>query len=301
MKKTLLILIAFVFLSQHHVYSQGCSDAGFCTINSFKNKNNSEDSLKNSIKIGVSNGAADHGISIYGAYIEYHRQFNSKLSADIKLTSLAQYGKVTNAFGLSDIYVTGNYKFAKNFTFTGGIKIPFTDGNTQLNGASLPLDYQASLGTFDALAGLGYAIKKFKLIAAAQIPLTQNNNQHLSTNYPIGSELNTYQSTNQFKRSSDVLLRASYAISLGKKWSITPSALSIYHLTQDQFTDALGIQQSINGSEGLTLNANIFVNYNISNKHALELSFGTPLITRKARPDGLTRKYVVNLEYKINF
>lgn len=88
---------------------------------------------------------------------------------------------------------------------------------------------------------------------------------------------------------------------LGKKFTITPSLLPIYHLMNDKFTNALGLENEIKGSQGLTLNGNAYLDYAINAKNALQINLGMPFLVRDARPDGLTRTFVANLEYKIKF
>ena len=163
------------------------------------------------------------------------------------------------------------------------------------------MDYQASLGTFDLILGVGYEIKKVQFVVAAQQPLTQNNNQFIASNYPINSKLGSFQSTNKFERSGDILLRMSYPINLHSKLRLTPSILPIYHLTNDKFTDEFNIKREIIGSQGLTLNGNAYFDYEINNNNSLQLNIGMPVVVRDARPDGLTRGFVANLEYRVKF
>jgi hypothetical protein len=59
--------------------------------------------------------------------------------------------------------------------------------------------------------------------------------------------------------------------------------------------------QNIQGSAGLTLNLNAFLDYNITEKSGIQFSAGMPLLVRETRPDGLTRSFIASLEYKISF
>jgi hypothetical protein len=240
-------------------FGQGCSDAGFCTVSSFKPiVNESITETKNNIKVGINYGAADYDIAVLGNYIEYNRKVSEKLSLDLKLASLLQNGNDISAFGLSDIYLNANYKIKPKTGFTLGLKIPLNDGNSMQDGLPLPMDYQSSLGTFDLLVGFAQEIKKLQIILALQQPLTQNSNTFLASAYPDTSPLSFIQSTNNFQRSGDALLRLSYPFDLSSKLSFTPSLLSIYHLSEDKFTNALDIEENIEGSQGLTLNVNLY-------------------------------------------
>ena len=226
---------------------------------------------------------------------------NDKFGIDLKLTSLAQNGNDISTFGLSDIYLNTNYKINEKTTFTFGAKIPLSDGNKMKENISLPMDYQSSLGTFDLIIGVGYKINNIQLVGALQQPLSQNNNRFIAENYPVNSEFREFQTTNSFKRSGDILLRASYLIKIGDKFKISPSLLPIYHLTNDRYTDVLGVEKDIKGSQGLTLNGNAYFDYEINHKSDLQLNLGVPFVIRDSRPDGLTRSFVVNLEYRIRF
>lgn len=293
----------FLFLS----YSQGCSDAGFCTVEGVKPTENDSTNkeFNNQVKIGGSIGKADRSIFAYAFYAEYNRSWNKKFGTDFKLTSLLQQGNGISSYGLSDFYITANYELLKNFKIIGGVKIPLNTANKKGNeGYSLPMDYQSSLGTFDAILGIGYAWKKIQFTFAMQQPLLQNKNEFQASDYPATSSLSSFQSTIGFKRSGDVLARISYPLKLSKKWKFTPSILPIYHLKEDYFEAIINGNTeliSIPGSDGLTLNLNGFIDYVVSEKSSFQLSVGAPLIVRKSRPDGLTRSWIVNLEYRIKF
>jgi hypothetical protein len=300
--KFILLAITLFYLLTNYSYGQGCSDAGFCTINSFKpNSTDSTEVFNNQFKVGAFYGNADNSISVYGNYLEYNRQLSEKFGLDVKLTTLAQNGNGISAFGLSDIFVNANFKASEKVKFTLGAKIPLSNASKTYDKLPLPMDYQASLGTFDLIFGIGYEIKKIQLIAAIQQPLTQNDNQFIATNYPINSELRTFQSTNKFERSGDVLLRVSYPINITSKLKLTPSILPIYHLSNDKYTDEFNVEKEIVGSQGLTLNGNAYLDYEINSKNIIQLNLGMPFIVRDSRPDGLTRSFIANIEYRIKF
>ncbi len=301
-KVKIFFLVVFFMVIGDRVNAQGCSDAGFCTINSIKpSLEKGTAGSKNQIKVGVSYGSADNSISVFGNYIEYNRTFNDKFGMDVKLTALSQSGNSISIFGLSDAFLNANYQLNKRVKLILGTKIPFSNGNAKKNGLALPMDYQASLGTFDLILGMGYEMKKLQLVLALQQPLTQNSNRFFAENYPVGSKLRSFQTTNQFKRSGDLLCRISYPIALNKKLTCTPGLLPIYHIRNDRYTDIFNMEREIKGSAGLTLNGNIYFDYMIDNKNALQFNAGAPLVVRDTRPDGLTRGFVANLEYRIKF
>jgi hypothetical protein len=176
--------------------------------------------------------------------------------------------------------------------------MPLTDGNLTKDKNILPLDHQSSLGTVDLILGASYKIKNVQVALGYQQPLSQNRNQFSSENI-IGTFEN-YQTTRNYKRAGDVMLRLSYPFEFNK-FKITPSVLPIYHLSNDLYTDATNVEREISGSQGLTVNGNVYFDYKLNNKNALQFNFGMPFVTRTARPDGLTRSWIATLEYAFSF
>jgi hypothetical protein len=221
---------------------------------------------------------------------------------DIKLTALAQSGNGINTFGMGDVFITSTYNATDAIKLIGGVKVPLNTAARKLNELPLPMDYQSSLGTFDVIMGVGYSNKQLQFQTAIQLPLTQNKNQFLPMLYPSGSALRTWVPTNNFKRSADVLLRVAYLVPIAKYITITPSILPIYHLDNDSYTsNANGKSVAIEGSKGLTINGNLFIDIAISAQHSIQLNMAAPFAVRDVRPDGLTRSFLLGIEYGFRF
>lgn len=298
-----LILIVWIVVSwQMDVIAQGCSDAGMCTISSFKpNGLTHLDTTVTNLKIGINTGSADHNISVLGNYIEYERNINRNFGINARLTSISQSGNGISVWGLSDIFLTGKYRIWNQLNAILGVKMPLSDANKTKDQLPLPMDYQSSLGTIDGIFGLGYAMDHIQIMVGYQRPFIQNENSFDAGRYPEGSILRTFQTTNMYKRGSDALARISYDIPIVGALHISPSVLAVYHLDDDTYKSGPGKEATILGSKGLTVNGNLYIDYPFCMRHAVQLSAGAPLVVRKARPDGLTRGFVAGLEYKYTF
>lgn len=294
----LVLIVAFAY----NLNAQGCSDAGFCTLNAFKpDAGSTENSgMKTQVRAGVSYGQADQSVAVLSANFDINRIISSSLSFDAKLTGINQQGGDIANTGLSDIFVNANYRRGENSAFTLGIKYPLHRSDSKFDGNPMPLYFQPSLGTIDILAGYTVNFDRLHLTLAYQHPVTQNKNEFLSDKTLV-SFFRDFQSTNQYIRRPDAMLRAAYRLNIGKNLIITPGALAIYHIANDKFTDSNGAVREIEGSEGLTLNANIFLDYRLSEKSSVQLNAGMPFIVRESRPDGLTRVFVCSLEYSFRF
>lgn len=277
-----------------YAFSQGCSDAGFCTLNSFKP---TAEEQKKQIKVGVSWGQADYDVAIFSNAIEYSHPLKEKSMINVKATTLGQEGNGIDVHYPSDIFLNYNYSH-KKWKFTMGTKIPLSRGNRKLNGHSLPMDYQSSLGTVDIIAGVSFEIKKSKWAVAFQQPVTQNENEFTPAEFP-STALQAFPSTYRFKRKGDVLIRASYPFSL-KKLTVAPGVLAIYHLGNDKYTMD-NEEKEIKGSNGFTVNLAFFLDYKLNEKNGFHFNIGSPIVYRQVRPDGLTRKVILTLGYSFMF
>lgn len=308
MKK--LIFILSLPLLYFNIHAQGCSDAGFCTMDSYSTEMDEEENgdstinnegPKNLIKVGLAYGSADHGITIISNNINYKRVFSEQWSADLKLNSIAQLGSQHESIGLSDLFGTVNYAPKKFLSISLGFKLPLNNAGNKADGLPLPMDYQSSTGTFDAILGVGFKIQNFRINVGYQQVLVQNNNQFLSSFYDVSEGYANFNDTRKFERQGDVMLRVAYLWKLGTHFEISPSILPIYHLGNDYYYNELDVKTEIEGSEGLTLNGNLFVSYKFKENQSLQLGYSSPFVVRKERPDGLTRSFLLSLEYAIRF
>jgi hypothetical protein len=271
MKKIILIFTIFLgFLNN----AQGCSDAGFCTIGDI------EHTSKNTFIVATTFAKGENNISIFSPYIEYHRKLSDKIGLQSKMTSQNSSLNGVSHFNFGDLFLATSYNISDKLNAFVGTKIPLSNPDIKHDSRILPMEYQASLGTFDLLLGVNYQIQKFNLGLSYQQPLIQNNKGFWG----------------DYKRSADLLAKVNYNWAINKKLTIDPSAQFIYHLQNDQSN---GID--INDSKGLTLNAVLNFSYKLSSKNSINLIAASPLAVRKSRPDGLTRKFVATLQYQFDF
>ena len=72
MKRFILLLFSFAFLI-HTTNRQGCSDAGFCSLDGIQNSDSEIKSYNNKFTVGSSYGIGDHNITIVAPYFSYQR------------------------------------------------------------------------------------------------------------------------------------------------------------------------------------------------------------------------------------
>lgn len=308
MKKYLSVTF-FLFIITFKSKSQGCSDAGVCTLHSIKNNAEAHESKKgkkNDLTVGFGYGKGERSTDNYTGYLEYTRSLGSNTSLTGKLGYSFIHGELANTSGLSDLFLSVNHAFGTKGkwkkSFVVGVKLPFDNADITKRGIHLPMPYQTSLGTVDLVLALNYNRNHFGATLALQQPLkARNENKFLSAFYPDEPLAPFYWPTNQFIRKGDLVARVSYSFATGERFSIRPGLLGIYHLANDSYIDIAKNRRPVYNSTGLTLNGNIFIDYRLKGGNAFELSLGTPFIVREQRPDGLTRKFVATLEYQFSF
>ena len=300
-----IYITCIALLCTTYSFAQGCSDAGFCSLSVLKN--NVVDTARHSLSFGLNYGIGKEKTHITNAYLEYGSRINDRLSFRSKLTATYASGFLGSAFDIGDIYGTLNYvlknKPGYSVNIIGGVKIPLTSGNHKNeDGKPLSLDYQASIGTYDAIGGINYIVNHhWEFDTGIQVPVMQVNRSTYFPDEYTDPRAFEFAPTNNFKRKSDVLGRIGYYIQLPAAISLKPSLLGIYHLGNDTYEDRFGKRTSISGSDGFTLNGSVVGTKKFKNGNSLELLVATPFIVRKVRPDGLTREGVVNIQYTIAF
>lgn len=299
MKKILLILV--VLLSATYSYSQGCSDAGICSINhGFQSESKS---FKNTLEVAAIYSLGEADVAYFSPYVSYTKRFTDRFSFTSKVTFSTANGSFGTRSQFGDAFLLGNYTFKeqnkKQWSALLGFKFPFTASNLKINGYSLPLDYQSSLGTIDLFLGTNVHYRNWDFNAALQLPVVNLNKNSYFKEYSGTAD---FPSTNLFDRKPDALVRATYSIkTTNTKFTFKPNVLFIYHLGEDSFENIFGQRENIQGSDGLTVNGNLITSYAVSKQSTVELSVATPFVVRDIRPDGLTRSFVLGLQYQYSF
>ncbi len=295
------LLFSGILLFGSFGFSQGCSDAGICSIgNGFSSV---IDATKNQIELGNVFGKGLEDVLYVSPYVSYTRKFSTHFSLTSKITFSQASGSFGTRGNIGDAFLIGNYKFSeknkKQWSSLLGIKIPFTGSNDKINNFSLPLDYQSSLGTYDLFLGFDFKYKNWNFNSVAQIPVINSNANSYFDEYSASNEFPT---TNLFERKSDVLFRSMYTFqSRNKKFTHKPNLLFIYHMGNDTYEDIFGVRNEIENSEGATINANYITNYKLNSASSIEASLAFPILYREIRPDGLTRSFTLGINYKYSF
>jgi hypothetical protein len=314
MCRFLVYTITFSFVTTFG-FSQGCSDAGFCTMGAMKPDqpfNKKVEFKLRSMELSFYRGTTTMTPIVYVATADLNFSLSRKTFFQVKLPYQAVTGKLANTGGPGDISlcVTRNLFNSEksDINFSLGAKIPSNDSDLKEDGRPLPMYYQTSLGTYDAIAGISYITKRWLLATGIQIPLNENKNDFLwgrwsdtpENEYVIG-----YSKAKALKRGTDVMVRVERNFRFSRL-NFTIGLLPIYRITNDEITGPLPGKTGLfrhkpDGAKGLALSAIFTTGYSFNVRSGIKALIGHKIVQRDNNPDGLTRELVTTMSYYYRF
>lgn len=317
MRYTITLTLMLIFCID--VFSQGCSDAGFCTMGAMKPDQNYSKRIAiklRSVEINYYRGTSLLTPVIYAATVDFNLAINDYSSFQIKLPYQWASGTLGENGGLSDISLsyTRTLKTLEKWNINGtlGTKIPSGDANKTVNnehtqGMDSPLHmyYQNSLGSFDAIAGVSAISSKWLFATGIQVALTENNNQFRWSGFPDYPDqvgyLQHYNRGRELKRGIDVMLRVE------RNWRFTNfnfslGALPIFRVTKDEaIIEDTGERGKLPETTGMALSVLASFGYQFDVNNSIKIIQGIKITDRDFNPDGLTRNEVLSVSYVYQF
>ena len=329
MRTRILLFGASAFLSGYTM-AQGCSDAGVCSAGPIGQLQLWQDSTADVVdyrhyaKVLYSYAIGEQGVIIMQVQPELSIGITDRFSLQMRVPYLSANGNLGDNSGIGDMVASASYAFIKgedrNFTGILGLRLPTgKSAPTRIeqttfgsNARPLPMPYQTGLGTLDLLLGAQFRKGPWSVALAYQHVLQQDNqNTFLHSSWSgVPAALGYFESFS-LERANDAVVRVQYTYGCGRL-ALQPGLLAIQHLGKDSRLERIGEpidlmgsymfeRRDVDGSEGLTLNITADLRYKIAERWAAEVLFGTPVITREVRPDGLTRSLVTGFGLRYRF
>lgn len=315
-KKNYVFLFLLFCFGQ--AFSQGCSDAGFCTMGAMKPDqpfNKKVPIRLRSMEISFYRGTTTSSPIVYVATADLNFSvFDSKTSFQIKLPFQAVKGNFGNTSGISDISLclTRNIFTSEKFdiNISLGSKIPTNGSNlkNENNGLSYPMYYQTSLGTYDAIAGISLINRNWLFATGIQHPFNKNKNQFTWSQwekvYADDNYVQTYAQCYELKRGTDIMLRAERNFRFSR-FNASLGVLSIYRINRDEITNKplspTPERIKADGTTGMALSGIATVGYSFNVRSGIRILYGRKFVDRDVNPDGLTRHDVSTISYYFRF
>lgn len=307
---SLLLSLPFLLFVNKSM-SQGCSDAGVCTMGAIHAYSNDSSEVKTeatsilTYKISQSVGLGEQSTIHLLSVAELNAVVNPNIFLQVKIPYLINIGNLANTQGVGDISLSATIskRVRTNSTFNTifGFKIPLNNSNLSIDSKALPMPYQTSLGTFDAILGFVYQYKQWSFTTAYQKVLSSNNENAFNPNPLIWNNTDAlkYFNSNKFDRGDDAILKVERTFNYRNNWAFSPSVLAITRVQKDKIVDvSTNTETELSGSSGLTLNLIGNASYQFQNRRGIDFTLAFPVIVRQVRADGLTRSMIANLSYR---
>jgi hypothetical protein len=310
MIKKIVIAGLIVFLPRL-VFTQGCSDAGFCTMGAMKPDqpfNKKIDIRLRSMEVSFYRGTTPLTPVIFVATADLNFSLSKKTSFQIKLPYQAVNGTLGSTSGMGDISIcfTRNLISRENFdiNLSVGTKLPTNKSDKDEAGYPLPMYYQTSLGTYDFITGISLITRNWLFATGIQHPFNKNGNEFLWGRW-AGSDqdpayIEKYAPANKLKRGTDVMLRVERNFRFSR-FNFSLGLLPIFRVTNDEFENAAGVVVKPEGAKGLALSGIVTAGYQFNVKTGVKLLLGRKIVQRDTNPDGLTREVVSTISYFYRF
>lgn len=326
----ILVLLLAMYMTG---YSQGCSDPGICTIGTL-NSGTSQDTITAfdpdsasleqllsvtyvdpKLKTSISEvyGLAEQGVQIYSTVLRASWRMKKRMLLNVKLPYTYTTGELGSANGVGDITISmqNTVYNAKNkrLAYTLGVVLPPNDANKSDNNFALPMNYQTSLGAFNALVGVSGAYKGWSAAVGYQQSFGANGNQFsldlvlpdtTSSTYELYKKRAKIQTSRELVRGNDLFLRFERRFKI-RKFGFYMGILPIYRITASTILRGDGTREKVVGSNGLTFNVTGGINYHINRNWLVRFNYGQPLKLRDNAADGLKRARVMilSLQYQL--
>jgi hypothetical protein len=313
MKRSCHLLLLALLSAQ--AFSQGCSDAGFCTMGAMKPDQAYNKKIQfrlRSMEVSFYRGTTTLTPIVYVATADMNFSLGKKYTFQLKVPFQFVEGRLAKTSSLSDLSlcVTRNIYSSDRFdlNLSVGGKIPTNNSDLSSDGNALPMYYQTSLGSYDFIAGISLINRNWLIATGIQIPLNQNKNKFDWTwNDQDPEELayvRRYAKSASLARGTDVMLRVERNFRLSR-FNFSVGALPIYRITSDVVTDVDGTRISKdrkgNEAKGLALSMIGTVGYSFNVRSGIKLLVGHKIVQREFSPDGLTRELVSSITYIYRF
>ena len=311
MKKCRHYFYAFIFSGVSTLaFGQGCSDAGFCTMGAMKPDqpfNKKIEFKLRSMEVSFYRGTTTMTPIIYVATADMNFGLSQKTFLQVKLPYQFVTGRLSNTSGMGDISlcITRNIfnSDKADINLSLGTKIPTNNSDKGIDGRPLPMYYQTSLGTYDAIAGISVITREWLFATGIQVPFNENGNQFLWGKWkdtPEEAYVLGYAKAKNLKRGTDVMLRVERNFRFSRL-NFTIGLLPIYRITRDEFTEPNGVRARPNEAQGLALSGIFTTGYSFNVRSGVKLLIGHKFVQRDINPDGLSRELVTSMSYYYRF
>jgi hypothetical protein len=301
MKFLFSLCLLFLISLEWKINAQGSSDPGLSTVGSLGilaggYVQDTVSQKRNLMRLTQSAAIGENDVFIMTSFLDVYLQINSRIRFQIRGPIHMSRTKEARAVSIGDIFLIYSYtvlQMGKHQLITNaGVRLPTNQSNLTYENMVLPMHFQTSTGSFEAIISAQYIWQNrlgfLSATAGYQQPFFYIN-QNIS---PESRELH---------RKADMMLKADYLFKAGKKFYAGAGAWWLYHPKSDTRLNEDLQRIRIAGSSGCVLNLTAAAQWLLSDNIELGLTMVVPVINKDVRPDGLYRQFVLNPYFQLSF
>jgi len=310
--KHFFYLTALIIATASNLFSQGCSDSGFCTMGALKPDQPFSRKLTirlNSIELTQHLGHTKYGDWIHATFLDAVVGVGNKTILQVRLPAYAIIeGNMPTTRGWGDLFFNASRRVRateKYQVFVSlGTKIYTSRPDKESsNGQPMPMYQQTSYGSNDINTGVSLISRQWMVAVGYQRALNQIKNEFTHSAWagdPLQEAVKPYDASAGLQRGDDLMFRVERNFRLSR-FNFFVGSLNLWRVTKDQTLDFDGNLKPVSGSEGLASNLLVGAGYQFNTRMGVRLLTSFKLKERDANPDGLSRDFIAQLAYLVRF
>lgn len=310
MKGTQAVFMMVFCLLGSIAFAQFSGDAGLGTADNFMTFNPNFHTPKHMVRLETAVSMSEQNVWVTRPQWVTKLKIYKKGALELRIPFSIHFGNFGENASMSDVQMFWGHAWVNrnHFQFSTrlGVSLPPNNSNVLNRGMPMPMVYQTSLGSYDAMVALDFRYRNWLFSVGYQQPFTSNNNQFLHLYFPNNDEAATYSESNHLLRSPDLSISGAKEFVL-RRFLLGVGMNTIWHFKNDRYeyvsTDFPPAKQirELPNTKSFTMNVYGRVSYRITDNWLVWLSLGAPVYTKKSRPDGLVRYFSILPAFSYSF
>ncbi|MCO5250311.1 MAG: hypothetical protein M9949_02685 [Candidatus Kapabacteria bacterium] len=298
-----LIVVLFILLAPAYLASQGCSDAGVCSMLGDKDIQPEEEKYI----AGLSQyfGVGDENTVIFNTLLTFDYR-SENMDVSVILPYVYTNGNLGTLSGLGDIKIaagfTGSLSEDAAIKFIAGVKFATGEANGKKSGRSLPMVYQPGLGTSDLMLGASLRLSTWVFGVGFQFSDDRTSNKFLHEDWVDEDEAALhYNQSFKMRRGMDFMLSVDKFVNFDK--TSIYGGIQVIHRNEENNVRRYNFESEkyeITEQNLTTVNLRAGLKNNLTDYAALHLEVALPILARDYAADGLTRSFSAAFGLKFN-
>ncbi|MBS3999459.1 MAG: hypothetical protein KGZ71_03135 [Desulfobulbaceae bacterium] len=298
----ILIVVLFSLLAPAHLISQGCSDAGVCSMLSDKDLQPAEEKYI----VGLSQyfGVGDENTAVFNTLLAFDYR-SENMDVSVIIPYVYTNGNLGCLSGLGDIKIAGGFTGTLGedlvIKFIAGVKFASGEANGKRYGRSMPMVYQPGLGTSDLLLGASLRLSTWTFGVGFQYTKDKTTNEFRHEDWENEEKALHYNQSSGLRRGADFMFSVDKFVNFDE--TSIYGGIQLIHRNDDKNVIRYNLDSEkyeVVEQNLTTINVRAGLTNNLTEYAALHLDAALPILARDYAADGLRRSFSAALGLKFS-